>query len=102
MARRLLTTLVLASLVGCGSNEPPVTPFREGPGAVAVPPAQMRMILDGMTSDHPGKQYAALETLSRFPSVVETRREHVERLQKEGQSQPVRQKAAELLAALEQ
>jgi hypothetical protein len=62
----------------------------------------MRMILEGMKSDDPGKQYAALETLSRFPSVVQTRREHVARLQKEGRTQRVRQKAAELLAALEE
>jgi hypothetical protein len=61
----------------------------------------MRLILEGMRSDQPDRQYAALKTLRRFPSVVETRREHVERLQKEGRTQQVRQKAAELLAALE-
>jgi len=45
-------------------------------------------------------QYVALENLSRFPSVVQTYRERVERLRTEGEDERVREKAAELLASL--
>jgi len=94
--------LVLASLLGCRSDEQAAAPVPNASDAPAVPPGEMRMLLEGLSSDHPGVQYAALENLSRFPSVVQTYREHVERLEKEGKDQRVRQKAAELLASLEE
>lgn len=102
MVRRILTSLVLASIVGCGSSEPAAVPLSQGGDAPAVPPAEMRMMLEGLRSDHPRMQYAALENLSRFPSVVQTYREHVERLQTQSNNQQVRQKAAELLASLKE
>ena len=102
MVRNIFVLLVLASLFGCGSDEPPVAPVSNASDAPAVPPAEMRMMLEGLRSDHPRVQYAALENLSRFPSVVQTYREHVERLKKESKDQRVRQKAAELLASLEE
>jgi len=98
----MLALLVLASLFGCGSDEGPVVPVAIANDAPAVPPAEMRMMLEGLRSDHPRVQYAALENLSRFPSVVQAYREHVGRLKKEGKDQRVRQKAAELLASLEE
>jgi hypothetical protein len=71
----------------------------QGKDALAVPPAQMRTILEGLRSDHPRMQYGALMTLDRFPAVVRTHRAHVEQLQKEGGDQRVREKAAELLTS---
>jgi len=102
MVRRILASLVLAFFVGCGSSEPSAVPAPDGRDAPAVPPAEMRMMLDGLRSDDARMQYAALENLGRFPPVVQTYREHVERLQKEGKDERVRQKAAELLASLEE
>lgn len=102
MVRKIFLLLVLASFLGCGPDEQPVAPLPNASEAPAVPPAEMRMLLEGLSSDHPRVQYAALENLSRFPSVVQTYREHVERLEKEGKDQRVRQKAAELLASLEE
>ncbi len=101
MVRRILTSLVLSIFVGCGASEPPAATVPEGRETPAVPPAEIRMMLEGLRSEHPRMQYAALENLGRFPSVVKTYREHVERLQKEGNHQQVRQKAAELLDSLE-
>ena len=101
MPGRILALLVPALLVGCGSSEPSVAPVPERRDAAAVPPAEMRTILEGLKSEHPRMQSAALETLSRFPSVAQTYREHVERLQRESQDQRVREKAAELLASPE-
>ena len=95
---RVLAALILALLIGCGSSEPSEGPPPKRPDAAVVPPAEMRGILEGLRSDDPNMQYAALQTLSRFPSVVQRNTEHVRRLQKEGKSQRVRQKAAELLA----
>jgi len=102
MISRILAAFVLAVAIGCGSEEPPVPPVPEGQDAAAVPPAEMRRILEGLSSNHPRMQYAALKTLSEFPSVVQTYREHVERLQKEGKNEQVRRKAADLLASLEE
>lgn len=95
---RMLAALILALLIGCGSSEPTVAPLPEGPDAAAVPPAEMRGILEGLRSDDANMQYAALQTLSRFPSVVQRNTEHVRRLEKDGKSHRVREKAAELLA----
>ena len=67
-----------------------------------MPPAEMRRILEGLRSDRPGMQYAALNTLGRFPTVARTNREHVERLRKESKDQRVRRKATELLGSLEE
>jgi len=98
----MLALLVLAFLFGCGSDEQAAAPVPNESDAPAVPPTEMRMMVEGLRSDHPRVQYAALENLSRFPSVVQTYREHVEGLEKESTDQRVRQKAAELLASLEE
>jgi hypothetical protein len=101
MVGKRLVPLVLALVVGCGPAEPHVTPVPEARTAPAVSPAETRMMLESLRSDDPRVQYAALETLSRLPSVAQAHREHVERLQREGGNERVRQKAAELLASLE-
>ena len=101
MIGRIVAALVVGLLVGCGSTERTAAPVPGGQDAAAVPPAEMRMILEGLRSPRAGTQYGALQTLGRFPSAVQTHREHVERLQREGKTQQVRQKAGELLAALE-
>lgn len=60
----------------------------------------MRMVLEGLKSDHPRVQQAALEVLSRFPSAARTYRQQIERLQNSSPNPQVRQKAAELLGSL--
>jgi len=102
MVRRILALGILAFAIGCGANEPIAAPEPQGPEAPAVPPAELRTMLEGLQSDHPRMQYVALENLSRFPSVVQTYREHVERLRTEGKDERVREKAAELLASREE
>ena len=99
MVIRLLAVVLVAFLAGCGSEEPPPTPVPAGQDAAALPPAEMRAIMEGLKSENPRVQHAALETLSRFPAVVQTQREHVERLQSQSRDKRVREKAAELLAA---
>lgn len=102
MVSRILAVLISALVLGCGSSETPVAPAPEKEEAPAVPAAEMRTILEGLKSDDPGTQYAALEALGRFPTVVQTYREHVERLQEASTDQRVRQKATELLASLDE
>ncbi|MFV1964761.1 MAG: hypothetical protein ACC628_05020 [Pirellulaceae bacterium] len=101
MNRRIFASLALALLLGCGTSELSKVPVPEKSDALAVSPSEMRMILEGLRSNDPRRQHAALETLSRFPSVVQSYREHVKRLEMEGQDQRLRQKAAELLDSLE-
>lgn len=102
MSSRWTALLLLALLPGCGPGETPKTPVSEKQEAPALPPAQMRTVLEGLKSEQPGVQYAALETLGRFPTVAQSYREQVERLQQNSQDPRVRQKAAELLASLEE
>ena len=102
MVPRMCTLLALALLLGCGSSETPEPPTPEQQQAPAVPQAEMRMILEGLKSDNPRVQYAALETLGRFPTVVQTYHEHVKRLQSNSKDKRVRQKATELLASIEE
>jgi hypothetical protein len=102
MVPRIFTLLLSALLLGCGSSETPEPPTPEQQQAPTVPQAEMRMILEGLKSDNPRVQYAALETLGRFPMVVQTYHEHVERLQSNSKDKRVRQKATELLASLEE
>ena len=102
MAPRMLAVLISALVLGCGPSEPPKAPDPEQQEGPAVPPAEMRMILEGLRSDRPGVQYAALDALERFPTVVQTYREHVERLGNESKDKRVRQKAMELLASLDE
>ena len=99
---RMLALLISALLLGCGPGEPPPPPAPQEREMSALPTAEMRMILEGLKSDHPGMQYAALNTLGQFPTVVQTYREHVQRLQKQSKDKRVRQKATELLASLEE
>ena len=101
MTVKRLAPLVLVLVLGCGGSEPPIAPLSDAPDPPAVSPAETRMMLDSLRSDDPRVQYAALETLSRLPSVVRAHREHVERLQQEGGDEDVRQKAADVLASLE-
>jgi hypothetical protein len=89
-------------LVGCGSEDPPVRTELGRPDPAGLPPAQIRMMLDGLNSPNPRTQYGALDRLGNFPAVVEAYREHVERLEKEGADQKVREKAAELLSTLDE
>ena len=103
MVGKAFAVLLVVLLVGCGaSDETSVAPVTEKSDVTDVPPAEMRTILEGLRSDNPRMQYAALQTLSRFPSVVQAHREHVERLQQASKDQRVRQKAAELLASLKE
>lgn len=102
MVPRILAVLLSALVLGCGSGGTPETPVSETQEAPAVPPAEMRRILEGLRSDQPGVQSAALEALGRFPTVAQAYRAHVERLQNEAGDARVRQKAAELLASLEE
>lgn len=97
----IVAPLVLATLLGCGSSEPPETTVLMSRETPDVPPAEMRMILEGLSSNRPHMQYAALEMLSRFPTVAQAYREHLQRLQEETRDQRVRQKAAEVLASLD-
>jgi hypothetical protein len=99
MVRRFLVLIVLVWATGCGSQQPPVASDPQGRDALNVPPAQMRTILEGLRSDQPRVQYAALLTLDQFPKVVQAHRAHLERLQRAGGDQRVRQKAAELLTS---
>jgi hypothetical protein len=99
--RRITAALILALPLGCGSDEPPVTPVSEARDAPDVPPGEIRRMLDGLNSDNPRTQYGAMKMLSQFPAVVETYREQVERLEKESKDERIRKKAAELLAAIE-
>jgi hypothetical protein len=60
----------------------------------------MRKIVEGLQSDQAETQYAALETLGRFPSVIKAHRKPIERLKTAGKDDRVRKKAAELLSSL--
>ncbi|HID77697.1 MAG TPA: hypothetical protein EYP56_17090 [Planctomycetaceae bacterium] len=102
MVRRLAALLLAAALAGCGGETTEAPLPAAGRDVGAVPPEQMRQILEGLRSKRPRLQYAALETLSRFPPVAQAYRSHVERLEKESPSQQVRRRAAELLRSLEQ
>jgi hypothetical protein len=102
MTRMSLAAVLLALLLGCGSPQPPVAPPAAGPDTASVPPGEMRAILEGLQSSRPSTQYAALETLGRFPAVARTYRQHIERLGRESKDERVRRKAAELLASLGQ
>ena len=98
---RIAATLVLALALGCSSEDPPATPVPDA-DPVSVAPGQLRAMLDGLNSDNPRTQYGALLRLSEYPTVIATYREQIERLQTDGANDKVRQKAAELLAALEE
>jgi hypothetical protein len=60
------------------------------------------MMLEGLRSGEARIQYASLESLGRYPSVVRTYREHVQRLAVEGKDDRIRRKATELLVSLEE
>jgi len=98
-SRFLLGVSLVTLLVGCGSPEPPPPPVAGG-DAAGVPPAEMRTILEGLRSNQARTQYAALETLDRFPTVVAAHRDQIEQLKTAGKDDRVRKKAAELLASL--
>lgn len=102
MSKRILAAIVLAMLVGCGSEKPPAAPPGAGVEAADLPPAQVHKVLEGLHSDNPRTQYAALDMLSKLPTVAQTYREHVQRLQKESKDDRVRKKAAALLSSLEE
>jgi hypothetical protein len=102
MVRSILAVLISVLVLGCGPSETPEPPVPENRETIAVPPAEMRRILEGLRSHRPRMQYAALNTLERFPTVAQTYREHVERLQQESKDQRVRRKARKLLASLEE
>ena len=99
---RILAVLVSALLLGCGPSEAPPPPVPQNREMPDLPPAEIRKILDGLTSDSPRMQYGSLNALGRFPAMAQTYREHVERLQKESKDKRVRRKATELLASLEE
>lgn len=92
--------VVPALWIGCGSEEPAPAPPVSASDATSLPPELIRTALDGLKSNNPRVQYASLDRLASYPEVVRTYREHVERLQREGRDEKIRQKAAELLAAV--
>lgn len=102
MSRRIVAVLALALVVGCGSEQPAPAPPAAGVQAPEMPAAQMHKVLEGLRSNNPRTQYAALEMLAKFPTVVQTYREQIERLQQEAKDARIRKKAAELLASVEE
>ncbi len=100
MTDRIIILLVLTSLAGCGSSQPPATSAPQAEASPGVSPAQLRTVLEGLDSDNPKVQYAALETLSRLPAAAGAYREHVERVGRDAKDERVRRKATELLRSL--
>jgi HEAT repeat protein len=87
-------------LAGCGSKKPPAAAPTAARDTADVPPAQVRAMLRSLQSPNFRTQYAALERLSRLPTIAQTYRPQIERLQAESKDDRVRRKAAEVLAAV--
>lgn len=94
-------SLALSMAMGCWRDESAPTPSpTSSVDATAIPPGQIRMILEGLHSPQSERQYGALRALEGLPAVAQSQLPAITRLQAEGSSVKVRQKAAEILVML--
>jgi hypothetical protein len=94
----LLTIFILLITFGCSSQED-FSEFQSEPdGANEISHEQITTLREFLASTEPRKQVIALAILKRFPSLIKMNTERVESLKSSSPSEPVKEKAAEVLA----